>query len=149
MITLFHNIFFFFKKKILPLHKKNLKKWIFSGKKFSDKTKSHEFYLCVTYSSGWLYLLLQKLILLYNKFINRNTRKRCEICSKLTIKIPERRQWCRSGIFIVNFEHIPHLCSSVSVVNLEHVIAGWDTSPIIGQRKWLCPAYLKDGNNKS
>ena len=23
---------------------------------------------------------------------NRNTRKRCEICSKLTIKIPERRQ---------------------------------------------------------
>ena len=24
----------------------------------------------------------------------------------LTIKIPERRQWPRSGIFIVNFEHI-------------------------------------------
>ena len=23
---------------------------------------------------------------------NRNTRKRCEICSKLTIKSPERRQ---------------------------------------------------------
>ena len=23
---------------------------------------------------------------------NRNTRTRCEICSKLTIKIPERRQ---------------------------------------------------------
>ena len=34
---------------------------------------------------------------------------RCEICSKLTIKIPERRQWRRSGIFIVNFEHISHL----------------------------------------
>ena len=27
------------------------------------------------------------------KVNNRNTRKRCEICSKLTIKIPERRQW--------------------------------------------------------
>ena len=26
------------------------------------------------------------------KFNNRNTRKRCEICSKLTIKTPERRQ---------------------------------------------------------
>ena len=43
------------------------------------------------------------------KFINRNTRTRCEICSKLTIKIPERRHWRRSGIFIVNFEHISHL----------------------------------------
>ena len=26
------------------------------------------------------------------KVNNRNTRARCEICSKLTIKIPERRQ---------------------------------------------------------
>ena len=43
------------------------------------------------------------------KVNNRNTRTRCEICSKLTIKIPERRQWRRSGIFIVNFEHILHL----------------------------------------
>ena len=29
-------------------------------------------------------------------------------CSKLTIKTPERRHWRRSGVFIVNFEHIPH-----------------------------------------
>ena len=43
------------------------------------------------------------------KINNRNTRKRCEICSKLTIKTPERRQWRRSGVFIVNFEHILHL----------------------------------------
>ena len=42
------------------------------------------------------------------KVNNRNTRTRCEICSELTIKIPERRQWRRSGIFIVNFEHISH-----------------------------------------
>ena len=42
------------------------------------------------------------------KFNNRNTRTRWEICSKLTIKIPERRQWRRSGVFI-NFEHILHL----------------------------------------
>ena len=27
------------------------------------------------------------------KFNNRNTRTRCEICSELTIKTPERRQW--------------------------------------------------------
>ena len=40
---------------------------------------------------------------------NRNTRARCEICSKLTIKTPEQRHWRRSGVFIVNFEHISHL----------------------------------------
>ena len=28
---------------------------------------------------------------------------------KLTIKIPERRQQRRSGVFIVNSEHISHL----------------------------------------
>ena len=30
-------------------------------------------------------------------------------CSKSTIKLTERRQWRRSGGFIVNFEHIQHL----------------------------------------
>ena len=40
---------------------------------------------------------------------NRNTRTRCEICSNLSIKTPERHQWRRSGIFIVNFQHISHL----------------------------------------
>ena len=29
--------------------------------------------------------------------------------SKLTVKIPERQQWRRSGVFIVNFEHISQL----------------------------------------
>ena len=39
---------------------------------------------------------------------NRNTRTRCEIWSKLTIKTPGRRDWRRSGVFIVNFKHISH-----------------------------------------
>ena len=43
------------------------------------------------------------------KVNNRNTRTSCEICSKLTIKTPERCHWRRSGFFIVNFEHISHL----------------------------------------
>ena len=43
------------------------------------------------------------------KKFEKNSRKRCEISSKLTIKTPERRQCCRSGVFIVNFEHISHL----------------------------------------
>ena len=38
-----------------------------------------------------------------------NTRTRCEICSKLTLKIPKRRHWRRSGVFIVNFEYISHV----------------------------------------
>ena len=31
------------------------------------------------------------------------------MCLKLTIKTPELHQWHRSGVFIANFEHIPHL----------------------------------------
>ena len=60
------------------------------------------------------------------KVSNRNTRKRCEICSKLTIKPPKRCHWRRFGGFIVNFEHISHLFSSVSIANFEQVNAGWD-----------------------
>ena len=37
------------------------------------------------------------------KVKSRNTRTRCVICSKLTIKTPERHQWRRSGVFIVSF----------------------------------------------
>ena len=44
-----------------------------------------------------------------SKFNNKITRTSCEIYSKLTIKTPERRQWCRFGVFIVIFEHISHL----------------------------------------
>ena len=43
------------------------------------------------------------------KVSNRNTRTKCEKCSKLTIKTPGRRHWRPSGVFIVNFEHISHL----------------------------------------
>ena len=41
------------------------------------------------------------------KVNNRNTKTGCEICSKLTIKTPERRHW------------------RVSIVIFENVIAGW------------------------
>ena len=46
----------------------------------------------------------------YKFKVNRYRRKRYEICSKLTIKTPERRQWRRSGVF----------------ANFEHVIDGWE-----------------------
>ena len=60
----------------------------------------NEVSICVENCPAGIYLF---------KVNNRNTRTRCEICSKLTINTPERRQWRRSGVFIVNFEHISHL----------------------------------------
>ena len=33
----------------------------------------------------------------------------CEICTKLTLKTPERRHQRRSGVFVVNFEQISHI----------------------------------------
>ena len=46
------------------------------------------------------------------KVNNRNTRTRCEIWSKLTIKTPERRYFTP--------------CCSVFIVNFEQVNAGWE-----------------------
>ena len=40
---------------------------------------------------------------------NRNTRKRCKMCSMLTLEILEKHHWSRYGVFIVNFEHISHI----------------------------------------
>ena len=63
-----------------------------------------------------------------SKLAIETLEQRCEICSKLTIKTPKRSQWRRFAVFIVNFEHISHLCSSASIVSFEHVIAGWEKS---------------------
>ena len=52
------------------------------------------------------------------KVNNKNARARREICSKLTIKTPERRHWRRFGVFIVNFEHILHLALVFLLLNL-------------------------------
>ena len=67
------------------------------------------------------------------KVNNRNTRKRCEICSELIIKTLERRHKMvkhtqtirRQFVVIVNFEQISHLFS-VSIVDFKQVNSGWD-----------------------
>ena len=47
---------------------------------------------------------------------NKNTKKRCEMCSKLTIKTPN------SGVFIVNSEHISHLfLAFFTIVEFEQI----------------------------
>ena len=83
------------------------------------KNISSRSYFCILSS---IYIAIPAGIYLL-KVNNRDTRARYKIFSKLIIKIPEQPHWRRSGIFIVNFGHI---CSSVSIVNFEHVIAGWD-----------------------
>ena len=64
------------------------------------------------YSSNEKYLRIESGRDLFYSFGNymfkvndRNTITKCEICSRLTIETPEQRQWRRSGVFIVNFEH--------------------------------------------
>ena len=42
---------------------------------------------------------------------------------KLTIKTSERHQW-RSGVFIVNFEHIPHLALLFLLLTLNMQLPG-------------------------
>ena len=56
------------------------------------------------------------------KGINRNTRRRQEKYSILKIKTPERRHWRRSGVFIVNSEHITHLFLVLLLLNLSKLI---------------------------
>ena len=51
-------------------------------------------------------------------FNNENTRIRCEICSKLTEKTPEQLQWRRSGVLIVNVEHILDLVLAFLLLTL-------------------------------
>ena len=46
------------------------------------------------------------------------TLEQCEICSKLTIKIPERRQAGHSGVFIVDFESISQAVQVFSLLPL-------------------------------
>ena len=60
------------------------------------------------------------------KVNNRNTRRRFEIRSKLTIKTPQRRQWCRCCVLLLIWTYFKR-CSSVSIVNFERVNAGWVT----------------------
>ena len=60
------------------------------------------------------------------KVSNRNTWKMCEICSKLTIKTLERRQWRRSGIFIVKPWTYFTSFFNVSIVDFEQVNISWE-----------------------
>ena len=77
------------------------------------------------------------------KVNNRNAKTRYEIFSKLTIKTPEWHQ----NKFIVNFEHISQIRSSVSISNFEHVKASWDKgtrATSMDQREWIVLLSLSE-----
>ena len=79
------------------------------------------------YLTQWILGTYLQPVFTCSKFINRNTKIRCEICSKLTINTPKRSDCCRFGVVIVKTLLRIYFtsCSSVSIVKFEHVIAGW------------------------
>ena len=48
------------------------------------------------------------------------------MCTKLKIKIPERRHWRHFGIFIANFVHVSYVFSRASIVDFEQVNICWE-----------------------
>ena len=59
------------------------------------------------------------------KVNNRNIATKCEIYLKLTIRHKNDVNWRRSGVFIVNLEHISHLFL-VCLLLFEQVYPHWD-----------------------
>ena len=76
--------------------------------KFLSLQRSRHWEKCIAFTSQPTFTC--------SKLTIKTLEQRCETCSKLAIKTPKRRQWRRFGVFVVNFEHISHLYSSVSIV---------------------------------
>ena len=72
---------------------------------------------------------------------NRNTKRRREICSNLTIKTPEWRHQARYNVFIVNFTYFTRY-SSVFIVNFEQVNVGQELV------LWIC-IYPREERSRS
>ena len=72
--------------------------------------------MLIYYPSNIIYML---------KVNERNIRKRCEICSKLTITTPARRQLDRFGVCSVNVRDISHLFLVFAIVAFEQVNVRW------------------------
>ena len=100
----------------------------------------------------WLLLSLRNSKLIHSSYnpagiylinvININTRTRCEICSKLTVKTAERCQWRRSGVFIVNFEHISHLVLVFLLLTLNMLLPAGKVGYNCWHRNWR---WKRDG----
>ena len=99
------------------------------------------------HSTKWLYTNLYRTGNYTIKVNNRSARTRCEICSKLTIKTPERGHWRRSGVFTVNFKYILHLVLVFLLLTLSRQMpARYDLQllPVWQQRQKLRLLFLSD-----
>ena len=67
---------------------------------------------------------------------NGNTKKSCEIYSKLTIKTSEGDNWRRSGVFIVNLEHISLLALVFLLLTLNMQFPAWKTISSTQPQRW-------------
>ena len=118
---------------------------------FHHLTNNPKFSKNLTFPNPWYAHVVSRQ--LYVKVNNRNTRTRCEVCSKLAIKIPERRHWRRSGIFIVNFEHTWRR-SGIFIVNFEHtshlalvlLLLTLSNFDHYGQKQWVLNYYMNYRN---
>ena len=78
---------------------------------------------------------------------NGNTRTMCEICSKLTIKIPLRHHWSCFGIFILNIEMIPHTSVSILTLNKSCRLEGESCSTDLREISAACNSVKKESLN--
>ena len=80
--------------------------WLFL---FRQEEKNLQWIILKYHSLPYIFSDLFTAGIYFFKLSNGNTISLCETCSKLTITTPERRQWHRSGHFIVTFEKISHI----------------------------------------
>ena len=76
------------------------------------------------------------------KVNNENTITMREICLKLVIKTPERRQWRRYGVCIANFEQISYIVLLFPLLTLNGdwvivIYVGWETCKVKIERSKL------------
>ena len=93
-------------KRTANAKNKNNQTWRRPGKKVEYRIKSN-----ITSPAG-------------NYMFNKKTKTKCEICSKLTIKIPERRHWRVLLSLLLVLKYFKS-CSCVFIVDFEEVNAGW------------------------
>ena len=114
---IWYNFIFYFQLCINRDRKRNARNVRYN---LSWSCKSNLFPLFTCYNPFKVYPLLSMRYPF--KVINRNTKKRCGICSEFTIKISERHQWRRFGVFVINFDHIWHFLLESLLLTLNRQI---------------------------
>ena len=74
--------------------------------------------------------------------------KKCEICSKLTLKTPEQLHWRRSGVLIANNEHISHLFLAFLLLNLNKKMLTRFVLLLFSIKEQISIRFSPTGNNR-